>query len=158
MEAYELHRGNLVTYNDITVKFITFVDDKLKKCLVQYPDGTTKQVQRSKLEFIEVDNEFLLHNDFHPSSNSNYADSLFFYKTTLKNDGLQIRCHTSIEGLAMGSVAITEVGNVTIESVGDNSVNHFQNIITLAGHPEIVNKMKVKKSYSVIDDEEWITF
>lgn len=84
MEAYELHRGNLVTYNDTTVKFISFTDDKCKKCLVQYPDGKTKQVSISKLCFIEIDDDFLLNNGFHRSSNELYADSLFFYKTSLE--------------------------------------------------------------------------
>lgn len=65
---------------------------------------------------------------------------------------------TYIENLALSSIKITDLGNVTIQSAGDSSVNHFQNLVRLAGHPEIVNKMKVKKSYSFMDDEEWITF
>lgn len=157
MEVYELHRGNLVTYNDITVKFITFVDDKLKKCLVQYPDGSTKQVQRNKLNFIEVDEEFLLKNGFHRSTLEHYPND-FYYKTSLKKDGLQIHYTTYIDNMCISKVRIAEVGNMIIESVGDSSVNHFQNIITLAGHPEIVNSMYVKKSYSFLDDEEWIKF
>lgn len=159
MEAYELHRGNYVTYNSITVKFISFVDDKCKKCTVQYPDGKTKTVWASKLNFIEVDDEFLLNNNFHRDTLKQYEDHVFHSNVSINKNGFHIIYHTYIDDLCVTAIKVFNIGGGMIESIGDGSVSHFQSIINLAGHPEFIKDLKIKKSYNIIDDnEELITF